>query len=95
MFYIRTAERLQRTARWIENFEGGIDKLKKIILDDELGICADLDREMDALIGTYVDEWRKAVTDPELRKTFKTYVNSVSPLSRFLVSFNFSFKVSL
>lgn len=40
-----------RTARWIEQFEGGIEKLKKIILEDELGICAELDRYMDAIVG--------------------------------------------
>jgi hypothetical protein len=54
-----------------------LQKLKKIIIDDELGICGDLDAEMDALIGTYVDEWAQAVTDPELRKTFKQFANTV------------------
>lgn len=78
MFYIRTADRLMRTARWIETFEGGIEKLKKIIIDDELGICADLDREMDALVGTYVDEWAVAVADPKIRQSFRQFANSVS-----------------
>ncbi|KAK4702458.1 nitrite reductase (NAD(P)H), partial [Phenoliferia sp. Uapishka_3] len=76
MFYIRTADRLVRTAPWVESFEGGIDKLKRILLDDELGICGDLDREMDALVGTYVDEWAVAVKDPELRSQFKQFVNT-------------------
>jgi nitrite reductase (NAD(P)H) len=58
MYYIRTADKLMRTARWIEQMQGGIERLKKIIIDDELGICADLDREMDELVGTYYDEWR-------------------------------------
>lgn len=78
MFYIRTADRLVRTARWIEQFDGGIEKLKRIIIDDELGIGADLDAEMDALVGTYVDEWAKVVEDPILRASFKQFVNSVS-----------------
>jgi len=51
MFYIRTADKLQRTAPWVESFEGGVDKLRKILIDDELGICADLEAEMDSLIG--------------------------------------------
>lgn len=76
MFYIRTAERLQRTAPWVESFEGGLDRLKKILLDDELGICADLEAEMDSLIGTYEDEWKRAVQDPDLRRQFKQFVNS-------------------
>ncbi|CCO35367.1 nitrite reductase (NAD(P)H) large subunit [Rhizoctonia solani AG-1 IB] len=77
MFYIRTADKLMRTARWIEQFEGGVEKLKKIILDDELGICADLDREMDALVGTYQCEWTTVVKNPERRKQFRQFVNSV------------------
>ena len=52
-------------------------KLKRIILQDELGICADLDAEMDALLGTYEDEWAKTVRNPELRKKFKQFVNTV------------------
>jgi nitrite reductase (NAD(P)H) len=51
MFYIKTADKLMRTARWMESFDGGIDKLKKIILEDELGICDELDKAMDALVG--------------------------------------------
>ena len=31
-FYIRTADKLQRTARWIENMEGGIKYLRDVIL---------------------------------------------------------------
>ncbi|CAE6377557.1 unnamed protein product, partial [Rhizoctonia solani] len=76
MFYIRTADKLMRTARWIEQFEGGIEKLKKIILDDELGICADLDREMDSLVGTYQCEWTDVVKNPERRKQFRQFINS-------------------
>lgn len=76
MFYIRTADKLMRTARWVESFEGGVEKLKKIILDDELGICADLEREMDALVGSYSDEWTAVVRDPERRKQFRQFVNT-------------------
>jgi nitrite reductase (NAD(P)H) len=72
-----TADRLQRTARWIENMEGGIDvrslfccigfadnqpqKLRRVILQDELGICDQLDAFMDNLIDTYQDEWAQVV----------------------------------
>lgn len=60
-YYIMTADKLQRTARWIENMEGGIEKLRKVILQDELGICNELDALMDNLINTYEDEWAVAV----------------------------------
>ncbi len=43
IFYIRTADRLQRTASWIEAMEGGLDHLRSVIVDDTLGLCAELD----------------------------------------------------
>ena len=46
MFYIRTADRLQRTAAWIEALDGGLDYLRRVIVDDSLGIAADLDAAM-------------------------------------------------
>jgi nitrite reductase (NAD(P)H) len=58
--------------------EGGLDRLRKIIVDDELGICADLDRQMDELVGTYFDEWRAVVEEPERRKQFRQFVNTAS-----------------
>lgn len=54
--------------------------MKKIIVDDELGICGDLDREMDELVGTYSDEWKAVVDDPERRKQFRQFVNTVGGL---------------
>ncbi|EAU81298.2 nitrite reductase [Coprinopsis cinerea okayama7 len=75
-YYIMTADKLQRTARWIENMEGGIQKLQRVILDDELGICKDLDALMDNLVNTYEDEWAAVVKDPAKRKAFKQFVNT-------------------
>ncbi|KAF7349262.1 NAD(P)H nitrite reductase [Mycena sanguinolenta] len=81
-YYIMTADRLQRTARWIENMEGGIDKLRRVILQDELGICAQLDAFMDNLIDTYQDEWAQVVKDPIKRKQFKQFVNTPERLAQ-------------
>lgn len=76
MFYIRTADRLQRTSVWRDNLEGGLDYLKDVILNDSLGIAAELEAEMAHIVATYEDEWKNAVTDPAVRKRFKTFVNS-------------------
>ncbi|KAH7886820.1 hypothetical protein F5I97DRAFT_1058573 [Phlebopus sp. FC_14] len=76
MYYIRTADKLMRTARWVEQFEGGIERLKKILLDDELGICDELEKDMNDLVGTYSDEWAAVVKDPMKRKQFKQFVNT-------------------
>ncbi|KAL1940535.1 hypothetical protein VTO73DRAFT_7970 [Trametes versicolor] len=76
MYYIRTADKLMRTARWLESMEGGIDKLRRVLLDDELGICADLERDMDELVGTYFDEWKAVVDDQERQRKFRQFVNT-------------------
>lgn len=76
MYYIHTADKLMRTARWVEQFDGGIERLKKILLDDALGICEDLEREMGELVGTYADEWKAVVNDPARRRQFRQFVNT-------------------
>ena len=76
MFYIRTADRLQRTSVWMENLEGGLDYLKSVIVEDSLGLVADLEAEMAHVIGTYECEWKATIEDPEKLKRFRTFVNS-------------------
>jgi len=76
MFYVRTADRLQRTSVWLENLEGGLDYLKQVIIDDSLGICAELEQEMAHVIDTYICEWKATIDDEEKLKRFRTFVNS-------------------
>lgn len=76
MFYIRTADRLQRTSVWRDNLEGGLDYLKDVVIHDSLGIGAELEAEMALVINSYEDEWKNAVTKPEVRQRFRTFVNS-------------------
>jgi nitrite reductase (NADH) large subunit len=76
MFYVRTADRLQRTSVWLENLEGGLEYLKSVVIDDKLGIAAELEAAMQLVIGTYECEWRKAVETPEIRRRFRHFVNS-------------------
>ncbi len=76
MFYVRTADRLQRTSVWLDNLEGGLDYLKSVIIDDKLGVCAELEKEMALVIGAYQCEWKTTIDDPEKVKRFRTFVNS-------------------
>jgi nitrite reductase (NADH) large subunit len=76
MFYIRTANRLQRTASWLNELEGGIEYLRRVIVDDELGICAELEAEMAHVVNTYRCEWRATLEDPQALRQFRTFVNS-------------------
>jgi nitrite reductase (NADH) large subunit len=76
MFYIRTADRLQRTSAWIEGLDGGLDYLRSVIVDDSLGLCADLDAAMSRHAATYSDEWRATLEDPEKLRRFVSFVNA-------------------
>ncbi|MFM0239384.1 nitrite reductase large subunit NirB [Paraburkholderia phytofirmans] len=76
MFYVRTADRLQRTSVWRENLEGGLDYLIDVVVNDRLGVADELESEMQHVVDTYECEWKKAVTDPETRKRFRHFVNS-------------------
>lgn len=75
MFYIKTADPLTRTATWMAKMEGGMTYLKAVVVDDVLGIGADLEREMQLLVDTFKCEWKEVVDNPELRKRFTHFVN--------------------
>lgn len=79
MFYIKTAEPLNRTKTWLEKMEGGMDYLRAVVVDDSLGIGEQLEQEMQTLINVYKCEWKEVVNNPELRKKFKHFVNSDEP----------------
>jgi nitrite reductase (NADH) large subunit len=76
MFYIRTADRLQRTSTWRDNLEGGLDYLKGVVCRDELGIAAELEEDMARVVASYECEWKKAIEDPVTLKRFRHFVNS-------------------
>ncbi len=78
MFYVRTADRLQRTSVWLENLEGGLDYLKAVILEDSLGIADELEQQMQHVVDTYQCEWRTAINDQEKLKRFRQFINSNS-----------------
>src|SRR6185369_5877814 len=61
---------------WFNNLEGGMDYLKQVLIEDSLGICAELEAEMAAVVDTYQDEWQTALQDPEKLKQFRPFVNS-------------------
>ncbi len=82
MFYVRTADRLQRTSTWRDNLEGGLDYLKGVLLNDTLGLNAELEAQMQHVVDTYQCEWKTAVTDPAVRQRFRTFVNSDQPDER-------------
>jgi nitrite reductase (NADH) large subunit len=79
MFYIRTAERLQRTSVWRDNLEGGLDYLKQVVCEDKLGIGAELEADMQSVIDTYECEWKKTIGDEKALRRFRHFINSDHP----------------
>ncbi|MCU3617412.1 nitrite reductase small subunit NirD, partial [Enterobacter hormaechei subsp. oharae] len=75
MFYIRTADRLQRTSTWMDNLEGGVDYLREVILNDSLGLAHELEQEMARVVETYQCEWQTTLNDPDRLALFRTAVN--------------------
>jgi nitrite reductase (NADH) large subunit len=78
MFYIRTADRLTRTAVWLEKMEGGIDRLREIIVDDSLGIAVELERDLQYLVDTYECEWAGVVRSPERQAQFQQFAQALA-----------------
>ncbi|MEU8218668.1 nitrite reductase large subunit NirB [Micromonospora taraxaci] len=76
IYYIRTADRLQRTAGWIEAMDGGLDHLRSVIVDDSLGLCAELDAAMAQHVSSYSDEWRDVLDDPDRLRRYTSFVNA-------------------
>ena len=76
MFYVRTGDRLQRTSVWLEKLEGGLDYLREVVIEDSLGLCAELESQMAHIVGSYQCEWTTTLASPERLAHFNTFVNS-------------------
>ena len=76
MFYVRTADRLQRTAPWLESLDGGLDHLKAVVCEDSLGIGAELEADMARHVAGYKDEWAGVLEDEEKLGRFVSFVNA-------------------
>jgi nitrite reductase (NADH) large subunit len=82
MFYVRTADRMQRTSVRMDSLEGGIDYLREVVIEDSLGIARELEEQMTQIVGTYACEWKVTLEDAEKLKRFRQFVNSDEPDSR-------------
>ncbi|WP_328831579.1 nitrite reductase large subunit NirB [Streptomyces sp. NBC_00252] len=76
MFYIRTADRLERTSVWLERIPGGLDHVREVVVADSLGICGELEALMAAHVAGYRDEWATTINDPEKLARFVSFVNA-------------------
>jgi nitrite reductase (NADH) large subunit len=76
MFYIRTAEPLERTSVWLQRIAGGLDHVRDVVVHDSLGICDELEALMAAHVAGYRDEWADTINDPERLSRFVSFVNA-------------------
>lgn len=76
MYYVRTADRLERTATWLNKLQGGLAKVYEVVVEDKLGIAETLEAEMAHVIGTYACEWQRALNDPTIRARFRPFLNT-------------------
>jgi len=76
MYYIRTADRLQRTAPWVDSLDGGLDRVREVVVDDALGLGSELEAAMTRHVAAYTDEWKATLDDPEKLRRFVSFVNA-------------------
>ena len=76
MFYIRTADRLQRTAPWLESLDGGLDHLRDVVCDDSLGLAAEFEEAIARHVEGYACEWKGVLEDPDKLSRFVSFVNA-------------------
>ena len=74
MFYIRTADRLQRTAPWVE--ELGLDHVREVVCDDSLGLAAEFEAAVERHVEGYACEWKGVLEDPDKLSRFVSFVNA-------------------
>ncbi|MEF9883468.1 nitrite reductase large subunit NirB [Streptomyces sp. P9-A4] len=77
MYYVRTGERLERTSAWLERIGGGTAHLREVLIEDSLGICAELEAQMDRHVAAYRDEWQAVLDDPAALARFEPHVAGV------------------
>ena len=76
MFYIRTADRLQRTAPWVEQLDGGLEHLRDVVCDDSLGLAAEFEEAVARHVAGYACEWKGVLEDPAKLSRFVSFVNA-------------------
>ena len=72
-------KKASRSGKWVEDHEGGLEAIRAVVLDDSLGICADLDAAMAGHVESYEDEWAATLADPVKLKRFRSFVNTAAP----------------
>lgn len=76
MYYIRTADRLQRTAPWVDSLDGGLDHVREVVCEDSLGLAGEFEAAMERHVQNYKCEWKGVLDDPDKLSRFVSFVNA-------------------
>lgn len=76
MYYIHSADRLQRTSSWVEALPDGLDHLRHVVVDDGVGLGEEFERQMQDHVDSYECEWTATLSDPERLSRFVSFVNA-------------------
>jgi len=82
-YYRENAKYLERTYDFVERT--GIEKVKRVLVDDEDGICARLDAAVQEAVDAYVDPWREAdwpATQNQFAESLAPAADDLVPLRR-------------
>lgn len=74
VYYIRTADRLQRTAPWVESL--GLNHVREVVCEDSLGLAAEFEAAMERHVENYECEWKGVLEDPDKLSRFVSFVNA-------------------
>ncbi|HEY1116564.1 MAG TPA: hypothetical protein VGE43_02595, partial [Acidimicrobiales bacterium] len=79
-YYVRTADRLQRTSTWFEALQAStgdaLAHVRAVVFDDVLGVCDELDAEIARHVEAYECEWAATLADPARLARFHSFVNA-------------------
>jgi nitrite reductase (NADH) large subunit len=76
MFYVQTADRLQRTSVWMDNLEGGLEYLRDVVINNSLGLAEELELQMQHIVDTFQCEWKTTLNNPQALKKFRQFINT-------------------
>jgi nitrite reductase (NADH) large subunit len=74
-YYREHARYLERTYDFVEHI--GIERLRRVLVDDAEGICQQLDEEIQAAVDAYIDPWQKEAVEPVHPVQFSSVLDAV------------------
>lgn len=60
----------------MEELPGGVEHVRQVVVDDTLGLAADLEAAMARHVDGYEDEWAATLADPERLRRFRSFINA-------------------